>query len=220
MDRLARHLLQRNPDTLKDEELLELLLRFAVSEEEASLLARRLLEHYPSIAALLEAGAEELSAVEGMNPDCVLLLRLVPELQRRYLFSRSAPETRLVDSVSFGSYLLPYFYGAKDEMVYLLTLDATGKVLSCRLIGHGSVNSANVPMRRLVQEALSANATAVVLAHNHPSGIALPSREDIDLTLRLRDALDVMDIMLLDHLVIADDDYVSMSDSGYLRRGF
>ena len=220
MDRLARHLLQRNPDTLKDEELLELLLRFAVSEEEASLLARRLLEHYPSIAALLEAGAEELSAVEGMNPDCVLLLRLVPELQRRYLFSRSAPEPRLVDSVSFGSYLLPYFYGAKDEMVYLLTLDATGKVLSCRLIGHGSVNSANVPMRRLVQEALSANATAVVLAHNHPSGIALPSREDIDLTLRLRDALDVMDIMLLDHLVIADDDYVSMSDSGYLRRGF
>ena len=155
-----------------------------------------------------------------MNPDCVLLLRLVPELQRRYLFSRSAPETRLVDSVSFGSYLLPYFYGAKDEMVYLLTMDATGKVLSCRLIGHGSVNSANVPMRRLVQEALSANATAVVLAHNHPSGIALPSREDIDLTLRLRDALDVMDIMLLDHLVIADDDYVSMSDSGYLRRGF
>ena len=174
MDRLARHLLQRNPDTLKDEELLELLLRFAVSEEEASLLARRLLEHYPGIAALLEAGAEELAAVEGMNPDCVLLLRLVPELQRRYLFSRSAPETRLVDSVSFGSYLLPYFYGAKDEMVYLLTLDATGKVLSCRLIGHGSVNSANVPMRRLVQEALSANATAVVLAHNHPSGIALP----------------------------------------------
>lgn len=220
MDRLARHLLQRNPDTLKDEELLELLLRFAVSEEEASLLAHRLLEHYPGIAALLEAGAEELAAVEGMNPDCVLLLRLVPELQRRYLFSRSAPETRLVDSVSFGSYLLPYFYGAKDEMVYLLTLDATGKVLSCRLIGHGSVNSANVPMRRLVQEALSANATAVVLAHNHPSGIALPSREDIDLTLRLRDALDVMDIMLLDHLVIADDDYVSMSDSGYLRRGF
>ena len=220
MDRLARHLLQRNPDTLKDEELLELLLRFAVSEEEASQLARRLLEHYPGIAALLEAGAEELAAVEGMNSDCVLLLRLVPELQRRYLFSRSAPETRLVDSVSFGSYLLPYFYGAKDEMVYLLTLDATGKVLSCRLIGHGSVNSANVPMRRLVQEALSANATAVVLAHNHPSGIALPSREDIDLTLRLRDALDVMDIMLLDHLVIADDDYVSMSDSGYLRRGF
>ncbi len=219
MDRLARHLLQRNPDTLKDAELLELLLRYAVPQDAAAL-AKRLLEHYPNLAALLESEAQELAAIEGMTPECIVLLRLVPELQRRYLISRAAPETRLVDSVSFGTYLLPYFYGAKDEMVYLLTLDATGKVLSCRLIGHGSVNSANVPMRRLVQEALSANATAVVLAHNHPSGIALPSREDIDLTLRLRDALDVMDILLLDHLVIADDDYVSMSDSGYLRRSY
>lgn len=219
MDRLARHLLQRNPDTLKDAELLELLLRYAVPQDAAAL-AKRLLEHYPNLAALLESEAQELAAIEGMTPECIVLLRLVPELQRRYLISRAAPETRLVDSVSFGTYLLPYFYGAKDEMVYLLTLDATGKVLSCRLIGHGSVNSANVPMRRLVQEALSANATAVVLAHNHPSGIALPSREDIDLTLRLRDALDVMDILLLDHLVIADDDYVSMSDSSYLRRSY
>ena len=219
MDRLARHLLQRNPDTLKDAELLELLLRYVVPQDAAAL-AKRLLEHYPNLAALLESEAQELAAIEGMTPECIVLLCLVPELQRRYLISRAAPETRLVDSVSFGTYLLPYFYGAKDEMVYLLTLDATGKVLSCRLIGHGSVNSANVPMRRLVQEALSANATAVVLAHNHPSGIALPSREDIDLTLRLRDALDVMDILLLDHLVIADDDYVSMSDSGYLRRSY
>lgn len=220
MDRLARHLLQRNPDTLKDAELLELLLRFAVGENDASALAQRLLERWPCLASVLEADAQELSAVEGMTDECAVLLRLVPELQRRYLIARSAPETRLVDSVAFGGYLLPYFYGAKDEMVYLLSLDATGKPLSCQLIGHGSVNSANVPVRRLVQEALTANATAVVLAHNHPSGIAIPSREDIDLTLRLRDALDVMDILLLDHLVIADDDFVSMSDSGYLRRAY
>ena len=220
MDRLARHLLQRNPDTLKDAELLERLLRFAVGETNAAALAQRLLERWPCLASVLEADAQELSAVEGMTDECAVLLRLVPELQRRYLIARSAPETRLVDSVAFGGYLLPYFYGAKDEMVYLLSLDATGKPLSCRLIGHGSVNSANVPVRRLVQEALTANATAVVLAHNHPSGIAIPSREDIDLTLRLRDALDVMDILLLDHLVIADDDFVSMSDSGYLRRAY
>ncbi len=218
MDRLARHLLHGNPDTMKDAELLELLLRFAVPDPNA--LARRLLEHYPGLATVLEAEPEALSAVEGMTQECIVLLRLVPELQRRYLIARSAPETRLVDSASFGSYLLPYFYGTKDEIVYLLTLDAAGKVLSCRLIGRGSVNSANVPMRRLVQEVLNTNASAIVLAHNHPSGIALPSQEDIDLTLRLREALDVMDILLLDHLVIADDDYVSMNDSGYLRRSF
>ena len=103
-------------------------------------------------------------------------------------------------------------------MVYLLSLDAAGKVLNCKLIGHGSVNSANVPMRRVVQEALTANASGVVLAHNHPSGVALPSKEDADLTARLRDTLDALQILLLDHIVVADDDFVSMRESGYFHR--
>ena len=75
-----------------------------------------------------------------------------------------------------------------------------------------------MPIRKLVQEALTANAAAVVLAHNHPAGIALPSKEDVEITLRLREALEVMDVVLLDHIVVADDDFVSMRDSGYLRR--
>ena len=95
MDRLARHLLQRNPDTLKDAELLELLLRFAVGETNAAALAQRLLERWPCLASVLEADAQELSAVEGMTDECAVLLRLVPELQRRYLIARSAPETSI-----------------------------------------------------------------------------------------------------------------------------
>lgn len=215
-DRLVRRFLLRNPDALTDADLLELLLRF--TGDHAQERAERLLAQFPSVAAVMEATAEDLSAVEGMDEQSILLLRLVPELHRRYFLSRSQFETRLTDSAGFGQYLLPYFYGAKDEMVYLLSLDAGGKVLNCRLIGHGSVNSANVPVRRLVQEALTTNATAVVLAHNHPSGIAIPSKEDVELTLRLRDTLDVMEIMLVDHIVIADDDYVSMRESGFLHR--
>ena len=140
----------------------------------------------------------------------------MPELHRRYFLSRCQTELRLNDSAAIGKYLLPYFYGVKDEVVYLLSLDAAGKVLNCRMLGHGSVNSANVPARRMVQEALTCNASAVVLAHNHPSGIAIPSREDIQLTHRLKEAFDVLDIMLIDHIVVADDDYVSLRDSGYL----
>lgn len=216
MDRLASRFLKRSPDAMTDEQLLELLLRFALPDAQAHALAVRLSEQFPSIAVLLEASLTDLESVQGMNKACTLLLRLVPELQRRYFLSHPTQETRLTSSTAYGNYLLPYFYGARDEIVYLLALDATGKVLLCRMIGQGSVNSANVPMRRLVQEALTANASAVVLAHNHPSGIALPSKEDIDLTLRLREALDIMNILLADHIVIADDDFVSMSDSGYL----
>lgn len=215
-DRLTKRFLLRSPDALTDAELLELLLRF--TGDEAKTRAEAILACFPNIAAVMEADADSLSAVDGLNENDVLLLRLVPELHRRYFLSRTQTEERLTDSAAFGRYLLPYFYGARDEMVYLLSLDAAGKVLNCRLLGHGSVNSANVPARRMVQEALGTNATAVVLAHNHPSGIALPSKEDVELTLRLRDALDVMDILLLDHIVVADDDFVSMRDSGYLFR--
>ena len=214
-DRLTRRFLLRDPDTLTDAELLELLLRF--STDDAQVLTERILAQYPNIAAVIEADADALRVIEGMDEQSMLLLRLVPELHRRYFLSRSQGESRLLSGTDFGRFLLPYFSGARAELVYLLLLHAAGQVLNCRLIGHGSVNSANVPMRRLVLEALTANATGVVLAHNHPSGVALPSKEDINLTMRLRAALDALEILLLDHIVIADDDFVSMRESGYFR---
>lgn len=220
IERLTHRFLLRAPDGLTDAELLELLLCHSLTPEEARAMSGRLTALFGNIASILEADPDALRTVEGMTEGCVLLLRLIPELHRRYFLSRKAHETRLNDTTAFGNFLLPYFYGIREEIVYLLSLDATGRVLACRLLGHGSVNSANVPMRKLMQEALTTNASAVVLAHNHPSGIALPSKEDIDLTIRLRDALDVVGILLADHLIVADDDFVSMKDSGYLRRNF
>lgn len=215
-DPLRRRFMHRSPDGLSDGELLELLLRY--SRDDAGEMARKILERFPNIAVIMEADAEDLSTVEGMDEDTVLLLRLIPELHRRYFLSRSRAQKRLTDSRDYGNYLQPYFYGARDEMVYLLLLDAAGQVLNCRLLAKGSVNATGVPIRRLVQEALTANATGIVLAHNHPCGIALPSKEDVELTLRLREALEIMDLTLLDHIIVADDDFVSLRDSGYLYR--
>ena len=112
---------------------------------------------------------------------------------------------------------MPFFYGRRNETVYLLCLDAKCKVLCCKEIGEGSVNSAGVPIRRIVETALAANATSVVLAHNHPSGLALPSDADIQTTRRVAVALDAVEIGLIDHIVVADDDFVSMSQSGCYR---
>lgn len=215
-ERLARRFLRRNPDALTDAELLELLLQFSHSEPEK--MAHQLLTHYPNIANLMQADVVDLSAVDGLDDDSILLLRLVPELQRRYFLSRSQTEPYLKSSADFGRYLLPYFYGARDEMVYLLMLDGACKVINCRMVGHGSVNSANVPIRRLVQEAINANASGIVLAHNHPSGIAVPSKEDVEITIRLSESLEIMDLTLLDHIIVADDDFVSLKESGYFYR--
>jgi len=113
-----------------------------------------------------------------------------------------------------GEVLIPYFRGRRNEVVYLLCLDAKCKMLCCKEVGEGSVNSAAVPIRRVVEMALAAGATSVVLAHNHPSGVALPSPEDALTTYKLARALYAVEIQLVDHLVVADDDYVSLSQSG------
>ena len=98
--------------------------------------------------------------------------------------------------------------------MFLLSLDAKLKLLSCREVGEGSVNYASVPIRRCVEMALEDGATSVILAHNHPSGLAVPSNDDIATTRRLAMALSAVEIQLVDHIVVADDDYVSMVQSG------
>ena len=201
---LLRRFLQRAPDALTDEELLTLLLHAGTGAEEPRTLAARLIGQFGSLGAALSASPEELASVEGMDASRALLLRLVTELHRRYYLSRPFSGARLTGTTDFGNFLLPFFYGAREELVYLLALDAAGRLLTCTCLSEGSVNSANVPMRKLMRAALSANASGVVLAHNHPAGIALPSHEDVELTRRLQQALDVVDILLLDHLVIAE----------------
>ena len=215
--RLRERYAQEGLDSFNDINTLELLLFYAIPRKDTNELAHSLLRKFGSLAGVFDASYDDLCAVEGMTGSAAILLRLMNELHRKYLISRN--QAGVIHSLREAQeYLVPFFYGRRDEMVYLLLLDAAGKVLNCKLIGHGSVNSANVPMRRVVQEALTANASGVVLAHNHPSGVALPSKEDADLTARLRDTLDALQILLLDHIVVADDDFVSMRESGYFQR--
>ena len=117
-----------------------------------------------------------------------------------------------------GTLLAPYFYGAKREMVYLLSLDARGRVLGCDLLGEGSANFCTLDIRLVTETALRRRARSVLLAHCHVSGLAVPSPEDRIATLQCMDVLDKLQIELLDHLVFADGDYVSMAQSGLLRR--
>ena len=112
---------------------------------------------------------------------------------------------------------MPFFHGRRNETVFLLCLDAKCKVISCREVGEGSVNSAAIPVRKIVEMALAANATTAVLAHNHPSGLALPSIEDIQATKRIAKALYSVEVILADHVIVSDDDFVSLVESGHYR---
>jgi DNA repair protein RadC len=158
--------------------------------------------------------------VSGIGDNAAAVLRLIPAVAGYYAVDRgSRNDAPLLTTEDLGRYLMGYFEGQSNETVYLLCLDAKCKALCCPKIGEGSVNSAGVPVRRVVEMALGANATTVVLAHNHPSGIALPSGEDVQTTRRIAAALDAVEVTLADHLVFADGDFVSMLQSGYYRPG-
>ena len=115
-----------------------------------------------------------------------------------------------------GRFFLELLAQQRQETLYQACLDAKGKLLSCKQLSQGSADCTALSVRQVVENALLSDASAVVLAHNHPSGVALPSENDRAVTLWVRDALNTMDIRLLDHIIVADGDFVSMNQSGYL----
>ena len=218
-ERLKERFRSEGLDGFTEVQVLELLLFYSVTRKDTNEIAHALLEKFGTLAQVLDANPADLEKVPGMGSSSALFLKLLSAAGRRYQISRTESATILRTLEQCGAYLQPRFFGRKHEAVFLLCLDAKCKVLACKQVGEGSVNSAGVPIRRIVETALSANATMVVLAHNHPSGLALPSADDIQTTKRLAVALDTVEITLIDHLVFSDDDYVSMAQSGYFKPG-
>ena len=200
-----------------DHEALELLLYYAIPRRDTNELAHRLLTRYGSLSALLQAPIEDLRRVEGVGESAAVLLKLVPAFV--YKAQRSAgQETVLNSTEKAGRYLLTCFAGERNEVIYQLCLDRKGKLLARKRLSEGGSAAAELNIRRLVENALLSSASAVILSHNHPSGIALPSREDYATTQQAQDALRTIGVELLDHIIVAEDDYVSLADSGILRR--
>lgn len=214
-DRLKQRFLEQGLDGFTDIQVLELLLFYAIPRRDTNVLAHALLDRFGSLSQVLEAEASELQSVPGISAHSATLLALVTQLARAYQVS-CANRMEILDSLdACGAYLLPRFFGRTRETVFLLCLDAKCKVLCCKEIGEGSINSASISVRKVVETALQAKASSVVLAHNHPSGVALPSLEDQVTTKRIYAALQLVDVVLADHIVVADGDYVSMAQSGY-----
>lgn len=213
--RMRERFFHEGMDHFSDYEVLEVLLYYAIPRKDTNLIAHGLIDHFGSLAQVLDASVEELEQVSGISRNAAVLIKLVVGMGRMYGVKRAEENKVLKTIKECGDYLKPYFFGRVNETVFLLCLDAKCKVISCRKVGEGSVNSANVPIRRIVEMALGANATSVVLAHNHPSGIALPSAEDVVTTHRVAAALRTVDVILVDHIVVAEDDFVSMVHSGH-----
>ena len=215
--RLREQYLTHGLDTLSDVNVLELLLFYAVPRRDTNEIAHRLLQAFGSLVRVFDASKEDLMRLGGLTENAAALVRLTVDVARRCQMDGRQDEI-LNTTQKCGMYMVPLFYGAVREEAYALALDGKCKVLSCQRLSEGSVSSTGINIRAVVEFALRTRAASVVLAHNHVSGIAVPSREDIDTTHLLIRALDTVDVLLADHIVVADGDFVSMVESGYIRR--
>ncbi len=214
--RLRQSFLTGGLDPISDVNALELLLFYAIPRQDTSPIAHRLLTQFGSLPGVFDASIEDLMHHGGLTENAATLIKLTIALSRRQQLRRADMEHILSTTQQCGEYLIPYFYGATEEMVYLLALDGKCKVLGCSKLFTGTVNSAGLSVRSVVEYALRSKATSIVLSHNHTSGIAIPSQEDIEATKTIADALAMVDVLLADHIIVADGDFVSMAESNLM----
>jgi len=203
-------------DSFADHEVLELLLFYAIPRQDTNPAAHALLERFGSLDRVLAAPIEELEKVPGVGRGAATLLKLVPQVTRRARMAAVANEKILDTSERIGAFFLEQFVAQNQEIMYQLCLDAKGRMLTCQKVSEGDVAAVSLNLRRIVENALRYNAVLVALAHNHPSGLAIPSDEDITATSQIRDALETVNVSLVDHIIVADDDYVSLRQAGLL----
>lgn len=213
-ERLKQRFLEQGLDGFTDIQALELLLFYAIPQKDTNPIAHALLDRFGSLSRVLEADPEDLKQVSGISDHAATLLSLIMHLSRFYQVDCAQRVECLTTLDACGAFLTPYFFGRTNETVFLLCLDAKCKVLCCKEVGEGSVNSTAVSVRKIVEMALKSGATTVVLAHNHPSGVAVPSNEDVQTTRRVAAALSAVEIHLADHVIVAEGDFVSMVQSG------
>ena len=180
-------------------------------------LAHELVERFGSLAGVLDASVEELKKVKGVGDHTAVFLRMLPAVLGRYQGARTRLSAIINSPEEAYAWLEPYFFGARNEMVYVLCLDGKRQVLGVRKVAEGSIELAEVNTRRIAEEAIGLRAAQIYVAHNHVSNLAIPSQADWLTTDTLRGALRPIGIELIDHLVFVDGDMVSLKDSEHLK---
>lgn len=215
-ERPREKLLQRGPQALSDAELLAIFLRTGTRGKTAVDIARDLLGRFDGLRGFLNAPQLEVCREIGVGEAKYVMLQAALEVGRRHLAERMQRGTALESTDDTRRFLQAQLRDRQHEVFCCLFLDNRHRVLAFEELFRGTLNGTAVYPREIVKRALHHNAAAVILVHNHPSGVAEPSRQDEMLTERLKESLEMLEIRLLDHLVVGDGEIVSFGERGLL----
>ncbi len=215
-DRLKARFLEQGLDGFNELNALELLLFYAIPRRDTNELAHTLLNKFETLSGVFNASYQELVEVPGIGAHAAGLILLVPQLVRRSVLTDSERVKSICNSRDAAMYFVPRFMFEKEEVLLLACLDSQKRVITCTEMSRGVVNAVSASVRRITETALKKRASSVIIAHNHPDSIAIPSMEDNIITKEIMSALRLVDIPLADHIIVSGEDYFSFADSGML----
>lgn len=200
-------------DAMPDHNLLELLLFYSIPRKDTNELAHRLISTFGSLSRVFDADYEQLLSVEGMGESSALLLSIMPDVFRRYAEGKTKGKINLSEKEAVKDYVEKKFYGCRNEVFYMLCLDALGNLITCSKLAEGNWSKVGIEKRDVLEIALRTNACKVIFAHNHPNGVAAPSHEDLNLTADMASILRNVGIGLADHIIVGDGDFYFLSSN-------
>lgn len=215
-ERMRRRFIEHGLNNFSDHEVLELLLYYTRPRGDVNPLAHRLINTFGSLPAVLDASFSDLCAVEGVGEKTAVLLQMIPPLLQRYQVEK-VDEKEYSSPPAVGEYLVNYFLDKKQEVLLLMLLDNGCRLIRTCEIGIGSPSSVHPNYRKIAQCSLQYNAASVILAHNHPGGNLEPSVGDLNVTKRTHEFMENMGVPLVDHFIVADKKWVSMSRERYYK---
>ena len=211
-NRTRQQLLKAGFENLAPHNALELLLYYTSPRKDTNTLAHRLIDRFGSFSAVLDASYEELIKIEDVGEQTAIFLKLLPNSFSYYLKSKEQ-EHPIINSIETAAQLLiPYFIGITNETMYALSLNDEKQLIRVTKISEGTVNRTEVMLKKIISEVIFTNATAVILAHNHPAGNPVPTKEDFYANETIKQALNYIQVELLDHLVVNNTSYFSIEN--------
>ncbi|MEZ0537534.1 DNA repair protein RadC [Caldicellulosiruptoraceae bacterium PP1] len=214
--RLKERFINEGLDNFNDHQVLELLLFFSIPRKDTNNLAHLLLNRYGSLSAIFEQDPLELTKIEGIGENSAILLSLISQISRRYIFDKTKSKQQLKDVESAKEYIKSLFIGRTNEVFYIVSLDTQLNVIQPYLLFEGTVKEAAVYPRKVVEVALRFNASNVIIAHNHPAGSLKPSLEDIKTTQKIVNALSAISVKVCDHIIVGNNNAYSFAQNSIL----
>ena len=215
-ERMRNKYVNKGIEVFEQHEILEMLLFYAIPRKNTNDIAHRLLEACGSLSAVFDAPIDILMQ-QGLSYNAAVLLHMIPDLSRAYQSDKFDNEEKIITDENIGKKMVHLFAGKNEECVYAFFLDAKGKEKYSGIISKGDASSAPLFSKDIVSIAARCKAVTVIIAHNHPSGVAFPSRADLEATADIADALDTIGIHLADHIIVAD---ISLSSTPPFSRMF